>query len=88
MSYSYKILRDYPVAYYLLDETSGTTATDLSGCANNGTYTGGITTGLLPLVPGGTHGTPITTTKYITFPITKDYYGANVGAGTGTISFS
>lgn len=79
MSYSYKILRDYPVAYYLLDETSGTTATDLSGCANNGTYTGGITTGLLPLVPGGTHGTPITTTKYITFPITKDYNGSTSG---------
>ena len=79
MSYQLKVIKDYPVGLWLLDETSGTTATDSSGSGNNGTYSGGITTGLIPLIPGGTHGTPITNTKYITFPITKDYNGSTAG---------
>ena len=64
MSYSLKIIKDAPVAFYTLDETSGTTAADISGCGNNGTYSGGITTGLLPLIPGGSIGSLITNTKY------------------------
>ena len=36
--YSQVILADYPQTYYQLDETSGTTATDASPNANNGTY--------------------------------------------------
>lgn len=83
MTYQLKVIKDYPVGLWLLDETSGTTATDSSGCGNDGTYTGGITTGLLPLIPGGTHGTPITTTKYISFPITKDYNGSTAGGSIG-----
>lgn len=83
MSYQLRVIKDYPVGLWLLDETSGTTATDSSGSGNNGTYSGGITTGLLPLVPGGTHGTPITTTKSISFPITKDYNGSTAGGSIG-----
>ncbi len=83
MTYQLKVIKDYPVGFWLLDETSGTTATDNSGCGNNGTYSGGITTNLLPLVPGGTHGTPITTTKSISFPITKDYNGSTAGGSIG-----
>ena len=81
MSYQLKIIKDAPVAFYTLDETSGTTAADISGCGNNGTYSGGITTGLLPLIPGGSIGSLITNTKYITFPITNDYSGSTASGG-------
>lgn len=50
-SYSSEVLADSPVAYYRLDETSGSTAADSSGNALDGTYvnsptlnqTGGLT---------------------------------------------
>lgn len=83
MSYKFKVIKDYPVGFWTLDESSGTTAFDFSGCDNNGTYVGGVTTGLLPLVQGGVTGTTISTTKYITFPITKDYTGQTA---TGNIA--
>ncbi len=83
MTYQLKIIKDYPVGFWTLDETSGTTAADNSGCGNDGTYSGGITTGLLPLIPGGTHGTLITTTKSVSFPITKDYSGSVSGGSVG-----
>ena len=84
MSYQLKVIKDYPIGFWPLDESSGTTASDISGCGNNGTYTGSPATNILPLVPGGVSGTRITNTAYVTFPITKDFYGANVGAGFGT----
>jgi hypothetical protein len=83
MTYQLKVIKDYPVGFWFLDETSGTTASDNSGCGNDGTYSGGITTGLLPLIPGGTHGTLITTTKSVSFPITKDYSGSVSGGSVG-----
>jgi hypothetical protein len=79
MSYKLKVIKDGPVGFWMLDETSGTTATDISGCGNNGIYTGGLTTGLMPLVPGGVNGTNITSSKSISFPITKDYSGSISG---------
>jgi hypothetical protein len=84
MSYQLKVIKDYPIGFWPLDESSGTTAADISGCGNNGTYVGSPAANMLPLVPGGISGTRITNTAYATFPITKDYYGANVGAGFGT----
>lgn len=84
MSYQLKVIKDYPIGFWPLDESSGVTATDISGCGNNGTYTGSPATNILPLVPGGVSGTRITNTAYVAFPITKDFYGANVGAGFGT----
>ena len=84
MSYQLKVIKDYPIGFWPLDESSGSTAADISGCGNNGTYVGSPTANMLPLVPGGISGTKITNTAYATFPITKDYYGANVGAGFGT----
>lgn len=83
MSYKFKVIKDYPVGFWTLDESSGTTALDSSGCDNNGTYTGGVTTGILPLVQGGITGTTINTTRYVTFPITKDYTGQT---STGNIA--
>ncbi len=81
MSYQLKIIQDYPIGFWTLDELSGTSAFDISGCSNNGTYTGGITTGLIPLVSGGANGSLITNTKYITLPVTKDYYGSTADGG-------
>lgn len=79
MSYKLKVIKDAPVGFWMLDETSGTAANDISGCGNNGTYTGGLTTGLVPLVPGGVTGTNITSTRNISFPILNDYSGATSG---------
>ena len=81
MSYQLKVIKDNPIGFWLLDETSGSTAADYSGCGNNGTYSGGITNNLLPLIPGGTQGTLITNTKSVSFPVTKDYYGSTAGGG-------
>ena len=84
MSYQLKVIKDYPIGFWPLDESSGSTAADISGCGNNGTYVGSPAANMLPIVPGGISGTRITNTAYATFPITKDYYGATVGAGFGT----
>ena len=42
-SYASTVLADTPLAYYRLDETSGTTAADSSGHGSNATYSSGIT---------------------------------------------
>lgn len=76
MSYRLKILKDNPIAFWPLDESSGSTANDISGCSNHGTYTGGISNNLIPLVPEGLYGTLISSTKYIALPTDKDYYGS------------
>jgi hypothetical protein len=44
--YASAILNDRPSGYWRLGETSGTTATDSSGYANNGSYGGGFTLGM------------------------------------------
>ena len=84
MTYQLKVIKDYPIGFWPLDESSGATALDISGCGNNGTYTGSPVANMLPIIPGGVSGTKITNTAYVTFPITKDYYGATVGEGFGT----
>ena len=43
--YSSAVLADQPLAYYQLDDTSGTTATDSSGNGLNATYVGGVQLG-------------------------------------------
>jgi hypothetical protein len=63
MSYQLKVIKDNPVGFWALDETTGTTASDISGCGNSGTYSGGITNGLIPLIPGGLQGSLITNSK-------------------------
>jgi len=84
MSYQLKVIKDYPIGFWPLDESSGTTASDSSGCGNNGTYVGSPASNILPLVSGGGSGTKITNTAYITLPVTKDYYGATVSSSFGT----
>jgi hypothetical protein len=75
MSYQLRVLKDKPLGFWLLDESSGTTAFDYSGSGNNGTYTGSLTTNIMPMVLGGVSATKISQTQYITLPITKNYYG-------------
>ncbi len=51
-TYGSTVWNDSPGLYYRLDEASGTTATDLSGNVNNGTYAGGVTFGVASPVTG------------------------------------
>jgi len=84
MSYQLKVIKDYPIGFWPLDEFSGTTALDRSGCGNNGTYVGSPISDILPLISGGISGTKITNTSSVTLPITKNYYGVTTTAGMGT----
>lgn len=81
MSYQLKVVKDHPIGFWPLDESSGTTAIDISGCDNNGTYTGAISTRFMPLISGGSHATQITDTKYLTIPVDNDYYGSTADGG-------
>lgn len=81
MSYQLKVIKDHPIVFLPLDESSGVTASDISGCGNNGTYVGGLQDKILPLVSGGVSGNLINSTKSITLSTTKDYYGSTVSGG-------
>ncbi len=81
MTYQLKVIKDYPIGFWPLDESSGTTASDISGCGNNATYVGSPAANMLPIIPGGGSGTKITDTSYITVPTSKDFYGSSVSNG-------
>jgi hypothetical protein len=83
MSYQLKVIKDYPIGFWPLDESSGTIAADISGCGNNATYVGSPASNMLPIIPGGGSGTKITNTAYITVPTSKDFYGSSVSNGLG-----
>jgi hypothetical protein len=83
MTYQLKVIKDYPIGFWPLDESSGTTASDISGCGNNATYVGSPASNMLPIIPGGGSGTKITNTAYITVPTSKDFYGSSVSNGLG-----
>src|SRR5437763_1786933 len=51
-AYAAEVKADNPIGYWRLNETSGTTANDLSGNGNNGTYGPGVTLGQPGLPPG------------------------------------
>jgi hypothetical protein len=84
MSYYLNVIKDSPIGFWKLDETSGTLASDSSGCGNNGTYSGSPIRNILPLIPGGVCGTKITSTSSITLPIANNYYGATTTPGMAT----
>ena len=77
MSYALRVIKDNPIAFWPLDESPGpiTDAYDISGCGNNSTYVGGISSNILPIVLGGVAGTLITNTKSIQLNINKNFYG-------------
>ena len=81
MSYQLKVIKDHPIMLLPLDESSGTSAMDISGCGNSGTYVGGLQSNILPLIPGGISGNLISSTKSIILSTTKDFYGSTVSGG-------
>ena len=52
-AYAEEVMSDSPVAWWRLDETSGTTAADSSGNGNHGTYGSGVTLDQPPLIISG-----------------------------------
>ncbi len=52
-AYADEVIADSPAAYWKLDETSGTTASDSSGNGNHGTYGSGVTLNQSPLIVSG-----------------------------------
>jgi hypothetical protein len=85
MSYRLKVIKDSPIGFWMLDESSSSTvAMDYSGCNNNGSYTGSPATNMLPLVTGGGSGTKITNSAYVTFPLTNNYYTSTTTPGMAT----
>jgi hypothetical protein len=85
MSYYYRILKDHPIGFWELDDST-TEAVDLSGCGNNGTYTGNLPsqTKIIPLVSGGQYSAKINSLSNIEFPILNDYYTQSSIGGFGT----
>lgn len=84
MSYYLSVIKNSPVGFWKLDESSDFVAYDSSGCGNNGSYMGNILTGGLPLVSGGSHCTKITDSNYLEFIISKDFSGVSGNGGFGT----
>ncbi len=116
MSYYLKVLKDYPVGFWQLDDVAinaefnfadiledfdtyqdlldnysqygniNYTATDSSGCNNNGLYVGDFNNSVqhFPLSPGGQYAIDITSTKSIEFPITNSYYKESAEGGFAT----
>lgn len=85
MSYYLSVIKDSPLAFWKLDESSGSIAFDSSGCDNNALYVGGISRVSLPLVRGGGHANKITSVNTIQFDITKDYYGKHSTNSLGVV---
>lgn len=75
MSYKYRVLKDNPIGYWPLDESSGPYASDLSGGSNDATYYNVNFQNILPLVSGAGVGTTINTTSRIELDISKNYVG-------------
>ena len=85
MSYSYKILKDHPIGFWELDDST-TEAVDISGCGNNGVYAGNLPSQnkIMPMVSGGQYSAKITSLSSIEFAIINDYYAQTSGGGFGT----
>lgn len=88
MSYYYSVIKDKPLGFWKLDESSGSTAYDSSGSGNNGQYVGSILNSSMPIVSGGISSNKITQSNYITFNIEKDFYGQIGKGGFGIVNTS
>lgn len=88
MSYKYSVLADHPIGFWALDESSGTTALDYSGCENNGTYIGGINNENLTLISGYLKSYKSNSSKSISFLMENDYYGNSAAGGFGKKYYS
>jgi hypothetical protein len=88
MSYYLSVIKDHPSGFWKLDESSGFTAYDSSGCGNNGTYFGTPLIQKFPLVEGGSNSTKITNNNYLEFNIVNDFSGITGIGGFGTTKTS
>ena len=88
MSYYLSVIKDHPSGFWKLDESSGFTAYDSSGCGNNGTYLGTPLIQKFPLVEGGNNSTKITNSNYLEFNIVNDFSGITGIGGFGTTKTS
>ncbi len=68
MSYKSDILANHPIAYWPLDETSGTIANDISGNGHNGTYVGSTIFQNQPGTPNLAPSLIVNSPSYITVP--------------------
>ncbi|MFM2392983.1 MAG: hypothetical protein RLZZ546_965, partial [Bacteroidota bacterium] len=84
MSYQYYILKDQPIGFWPLNETSGNVAFDRSGSGNNSTYSNRDSLGL-PLVSGGSQATLISGSSSIEYFINNDYSGVEKNTPFGTV---
>lgn len=77
------------MAFWPLDETSGTVAYDISGCGNHGTYNSPEPHNLLPLVGGLKESKQFASYgEKALLPTSKNYDGQEVGASFGTYNTS
>src|ERR1039458_3012785 len=67
-TYDSLIVADGPLGFWPLNESSGTTATDVTGNGHNGTYTGGFTLGQAGIGDGETAASFNGSTGYVTVP--------------------
>lgn len=83
-SYNDSEFYDLPV-YYNSFSAFSQSAQDISGCGNDGSYSGDFPLNdyLIPLIPGGQYATNISNSGSITLPVTKDYYGNIASGGIG-----
>lgn len=88
MSYYLDIIKDNPIAFLPLDESTFTTANDISGCGNHGTYNGTFSNKILPLIYGGSNATKIISDSYIQYSVTKDYAGNTSPGGLAIKQYS
>lgn len=84
MSYYLSVIKDSPLAFWKMDESSGSIAYDSSGNGNNGTYVGQILKSGMPIVNGGEHVNKINSANYVEFPVLKDFSGVTGSGGLGT----
>jgi hypothetical protein len=75
MLYKNIVLKDNPIGFWTLDESSGSIAYDYSGAQNHASYNFTPVNRYLPLVPGGVLGIKISGANKITFADLKSPYG-------------
>lgn len=84
MSYYYKVLKDNPIGFWRLDDSSST-AIDYSGCQNNGSYSG-TQEKKYPIVSGSLNSLKVTSSSSVTLPLDKNYYGQTAKGGLANIN--
>lgn len=84
MSYKLDVIQDHPVAFWLLDETSGSTAYDSSPYNNTAEYFGTFDSNNLPIVSDSQNSKIIDDQCHIEYSYSKDFIGNENSASFGT----